>query len=103
MYAIVKLVGKQFRVEKGDTLVVDRLEAEVDKTFTVNEVLFVSDGKKSQVGTPLVEKASVEFKVLDHNKAKKIRVAKYRSKSRYRKVMGHRQYQTLLEVTAIKA
>lgn len=103
MYAIISLAGKQYRVEKGTKLTVDRLDAEEGKNITVNEVLFVSDGKKVSVGTPVLDKASVILKVLEHGQDKKIRVATYKAKSRYRKVKGHRQQITSVEVTDIKA
>lgn len=103
MYAIIRLAGKQFKVEQGDKIVVDRLEEEEGKTIAATEVLFISKDGKATVGTPLVDKASVKLKVLEHLKGDKIRVAKYKAKSRYRKVYGHRQLQTTLEVTAISA
>src|SRR5690606_4424781 len=99
--AIIQLAGKQFLVKKGDTLTVDRLEAPVDGEITVTDVLVVGSGDKSKIGTPLVEKASVTLKVAGHGKGEKIRVAKYKSKSRYRKVYGHRQHQTTLQVLSI--
>jgi len=102
-YAIIQLQGKQFMVRKGDTIVVDRLEDEAGKTITVSDVLLVGDDKSSSVGAPTVKGASVTLKVEDHNKGEKIRVLKYKSKSRYRKTQGHRQLQTTLTVDAISA
>lgn len=100
-YAIIGLLGKQHKVSVGDTLVVDRLTQEEGKTFEVKEVLLMADGADLKIGQPLVVGSSVSFKVLSHSKAKKIRVATYKSKSRSRKVKGHRQHQTTLEVVKI--
>lgn len=103
MYAIVKLQGKQFKVEKGSKITVDRLPTEIEKDFTSEEVLLVNDNGKVQLGAPFVAKATIKFKVLDHTRGDKIRVLKYKSKSRYRKLLGHRQLETELEVVEIKA
>ena len=102
-YAIIQLAGKQFKVEPDQELVVDRLEDNEGDTLKVTDVLLVADGDKIKVGTPLVKGASVTFKVEQHQKDKKIRVLKYKSKSRYRRTYGHRQYQTALKVTNIAA
>jgi len=103
-YAIIQIVGKQFKVEEGETIVTDRiLKKEVGDTFKITDVLLVADGKSSKVGTPLVKDAEVTLKILENGKGEKIRVAKYKSKSKYRKVIGHRQYQSTLEVIKIKA
>ena len=101
-YAIIQLLGKQHKVSLGDTIVVDRLPQEEGKTFEIKEVLLVADGADLKIGQPLVEGASVSLKVLSHDKAKKIRVATYKAKSRTRKVKGHRQHQSTLEITKIK-
>ncbi len=101
MYAIIRLTGKQFKVEQGDKIIVDRLAEEEGKTITLTEVLLISKDGKTTVGAPLIDKASVKLKVLEHLKGDKIRVAKYKAKSRYRKVYGHRQLQTALEVVAL--
>lgn len=101
-YAIVQIQGKQHRVQVGDQVVVDRLDQEKDATHQVTDVLLTNLNNKVTVGAPFVKNASVEFKVADHIKGEKIRVFKYKSKSRYRKTRGHRQAQTLLTVTALK-
>lgn len=102
-YAIVKLAGKQFKVSEGDEFILNRLDHEVDQDFETDQVLLVHDGKKAQVGTPLVEGATVKFKILDNFRGKKLRVGKFKAKSRYRRVKGHRQHLTKLEVVSIKA
>lgn len=101
-YAIIQLLGKQHRVTTGEKLVVDRLTDHAEgETFEVKEVLLVANGDDVQIGQPLVEKASVTLKVLTHGRGDKIRVAVYKSKSKYRKANGHRQHQSTIEVVKI--
>ncbi len=102
-YAVIQLQGKQFRVSEADQLVVDRVTTEVGKTFDISEVLMVVDGDARQVGQPLVAGAKVQLKVIEHDRADKIRVFKYKSKSRYRRTMGHRQEQSTVAVVKIAA
>jgi len=100
-YAIIQLQGKQFQVSEGDQITVDRLDkAEGDK-FTVNDVLLVVDGDKRKIGQPIVKGAKVECELVSNNKGDKLRVAKYKAKSRYRKVQGHRQLQSLVKILQI--
>lgn len=102
-YAIIQLQGKQHRVSVGDQLVVDRLDLEDGAALTVTDVLLVNTDKTVKVGTPLVKGASVELKATAKTKGEKIRVYKFKSKSRYRKTRGHRQAQTLVTVTNLTA
>lgn len=94
-YYIIKLSGKQYRVASGDTLTVDYLDAQIGDTVKA-DVLLEVNGDDVEVGTPVVKQLDV--KVLEHLKGDKIRVAKYKSKSRYRRVTGHRQSLTKVEV-----
>jgi large subunit ribosomal protein L21 len=105
-YAIIELAGKQYRVHEGFSFVVDRLDAEPDQEIKVDRVLLVGDDESSTkeaaiIGAPVVEKAIVTLRVVDQFRATKIRVATYKSKSRYRKVRGHRQHQTTVLTTKI--
>jgi large subunit ribosomal protein L21 len=105
-YAVIVLAGKQYTVSQGDTFIVDRLpDISVDETneFKIADVLLTKAGDTITVGKPLVKGASVTLKVLDQMKGPKLRVATYKSKSRYRRVIGHRQHQTKVEVISIKA
>lgn len=102
-YAIIQLAGKQYKVSPQDKLVVDRLETNPGEKITVTDVLFVGEGENAQIGTPLVKGAKVVLTVDSHSRAKKIRVAKYKSKSRYRRNYGHRQHQTTVIVESITA
>lgn len=101
-YAIIQLQGKQYRVSEGDTFDVDRLVGE-DKKMTISDVLLVNKEGKVSLGQPLVKGASVTLDLIEERKGEKIRVFKYKSKSRYRKTRGHRQALTRVSVTAIKA
>ncbi len=97
-YCVVQLNGKQFKVAKGDKLCLDKLPYKENETFEVSDVLLTSKKGKIQVGQPLVKKAKVQFKLLENKRSKKLRVAKFRAKSRYRRVKGHRQHQSIVEV-----
>ena len=101
-YAIIQLQGKQYQVSVGDTLTIDRLDAEVGQIIENKDVLLVADDEKVTIGQPLVKDALVKFKVLEHGRGDKIRVFKYKSKSRYRRTIGHRQDLTNIEITEIK-
>jgi len=104
MYAIVKTGGKQYKVEVGNILTVEKLEqAEVGKEVVLSDVLFLADGDKATIGKPTVAGASVTAKVKAQKRAPKILVFKRRPKKGYKKLQGHRQYVTELEVTNIKA
>ena len=102
MYAIIETVGKQVRVEVGQKIFVEKLEAEVGSTFTFDKVLLVADAKVS-IGTPYVKGATVTAKVEKQGKSKKIRVFKYKNKANERKTIGHRQPYTCLVIEAINA
>ncbi|MBP7875527.1 50S ribosomal protein L21 [Candidatus Woesebacteria bacterium] len=102
-YAIIQLQGKQHRVQVGDQLIVDRLENEDNTKMIVSDVLMTNVDDKVTVGAPFVKGATVELEIIEKTKGEKIRVFKYKSKSRYRKTRGHRQAQTLVTVTALKA
>ena len=102
MYAIVKTGGKQYKVSEGDVLFVEKLNANEGDVVTLNEVLAVNNGEL-KLGTPVVEGASVQAKVVEQGKAKKVTVFKYKAKKDYRKKTGHRQLFTKLVVEKINA
>ena len=99
MYAVIETGGKQYRVEKGSTLLVDRLSAEEGSKVDLRPVALLD--KKLVVGDEL-EKVKVEAKVAGHERGEKVRVFKYRPKKGYRRRAGHRSELTRLEVTEIK-
>lgn len=103
MYAILKTGGKQFKVQEGDVIFVEKLDVEVDSTIEINEVLAVSVDGVLTVGSPLIEGSKVEAKVLAQGKSKKIIVFKYKPKLDYRKKQGHRQPYTKLQIEKIYA
>ena len=103
MYAVIKTGGKQYRVQQGDVIFVEKLNAQADEAVTFDEVLLVGDADQSKVGTPVVEGAKVEGKVLAQVKGKKVVVYKYKAKKNERKKQGHRQPYTKVEITAINA
>ena len=100
-YAIIQIVGKQYKVSEGEKFTVDRLDTEEGKSVDITDVLLVHDDKKVSIGEPLVKGAKVSCKVLSNHKGEKVRVAKFKAKSRYRKVHGHRQHLSTLEVVKI--
>lgn len=102
-YAIIQLAGKQYKVSPQEKLFVNRLPQAEGEIITITDVLLVGEGEATQIGTPLVAGAKVLLKVVDHYRADKIRVAKYKSKSRYRRMQGHRQHETTVVVESIVA
>ena len=103
MYAVIKTGGKQYRVQQGDVIFVEKLNAQADEAVTFEEVLLVGDGEEAKIGAPVVEGAKVEGKVLAQVKSRKIVVYKYKAKKNERKKQGHRQPYTKVEITAINA
>ncbi len=100
-YAIVETGGKQVRVELGRFYDVEKLDVEVEETVILDQVMLVRHSGGTAVGQPLVAGASVQTRVLQHGKAKKILVYKMRPKKGYRRRKGHRQQFTRLMVEAI--
>lgn len=101
MYAIVETSGKQYRVQEGQVITVDRMQAEVGSEITLDRVLLVH-GDQVQIGTPLVDGASVTAKVVDHPRGEKVITFKYRPTRRMRRRVGFRHSHTQLEITAIR-
>lgn len=102
MYAIIEACGKQYKVVEGDTVFFEKLDTEVGKKVTFDNVILVSDEKKVQVGNPYVKGVKVEGKVVSHGKGKKIIVFKMKPKKNERTKQGHRQPYTKVEITSIK-
>ena len=101
MLAIIKTGGKQYKVEVGDKIKVEKLEGEEGGNIVFDEVLFVGDDKEVKVGTPAIKGAKVEAKVLDQGRAKKVRVVKYKNKTRQYTSNGHRQSFTKVKISKI--
>jgi len=100
MYALVEFKGKQYRVEKGALLQVDKLDAEPGSTVDIDSVLLIS-GDSVTVGAPYVAGAKVQAVVEGHKKAKKIIVLKYKPKKDYRRKLGHRQQYSMIKIQDI--
>lgn len=103
MYAIIETGGKQYRVEEGDVLRIEKLEAADGDMIEVDKVLAVGEGENLKVGTPYVEGAKVQLKIGTQGKGKKIIVFKYKPKKNYRKKQGHRQPYSQVVVEKIEA
>lgn len=101
MYAIVETGGKQYKLEEGRYLDIELLDAKENEKVTFDKIVMLVNGKKSKVGQPYVAGATVEGKVVKHDKAKKIIVYKQRPKKGYRKKQGHRQQFTRVMVSKI--
>lgn len=102
MYAIIKTGGKQYRVQEGDNIFVEKLDADVDSNVVFDQVLAVVNDGDVKVGAPVVEGAKVTAKVLAQGKEKKILVFKYKAKSNYRRRQGHRQPFTKVSIEKIE-
>ena len=102
MYALNESCGKQYKVAEGDVVFFEKLDAEEGKKVTFDKVVLVSEDGKVQVGNPYVKSVKVEGKVVSHGKAKKILVYKMKPKKNYRRMQGHRQPYTKVEITSIK-
>lgn len=101
MYAIIETGGKQYKVQEGDILFIEKLNAAQDETVTFDKVIAVTDGKALKVGTPTLAGAAVSAKVLKNGKAKKIYVMKYKAKKNEKKKLGHRQPYTKVQIEKI--
>ena len=101
MYAIFESGGRQYKAEENGVLRIDKLEAEPGSALTFDKVLAVSSDEGLAVGTPYVEGATVAAQVLEQGKAKKIIVFKYKPKSQYKRIRGHRQQYTAVRITGI--
>jgi large subunit ribosomal protein L21 len=103
VYAIVRTGGKQYRVETGATIYVERLEAPVGQKVTLDDVLLVGGEGEVRVGSPRIDAASVVGTVLDQGRDRKIRVFKFKKRKHYRRTRGHRQSFTALRIDTINA
>ncbi|CAM3487219.1 50S ribosomal protein L21 [Hydrogenibacillus schlegelii] len=103
MYAIIETGGKQYRVEQGTVLFVEKLPAEVGETVVFDKVLFVEKDGEVMIGAPYIGGARVTAKVEKQGRGKKIIVFKYKPKKNYHKKQGHRQPYTRVRIEAIEA
>lgn len=101
MFAVIETGGKQYKVNEGDVIYVEKLDVANGETVTFDKVLAVSDGDKFSVGAPYVEGASVVANVIETGKGKKLYVFKYKPKKNEKKKIGHRQPYTKLQISKI--
>lgn len=100
-FAVIKTGGKQYVVEPGKKLKIEKIKGEVNDSVNFDNVLLLADDKDVKIGAPVLKDALVEAKILKQAKAKKVVVSKYKSKTRYFKTKGHRQMFTEVEITKI--
>jgi len=100
-YAVIAISGSQYRVEEGKTYTLDLQDVKEGDTQTTDQVLLVVDDKETKIGTPTVKNAIVEYQVVKNYQGEKLRVFKYKSKSRYRKTRGFRAQLSDVKITKI--
>jgi large subunit ribosomal protein L21 len=103
MYAVVNTGGKQYKVQKGETLRIEKIPGEVGSAVTFDKVLMVADGDNIRVGQPVLENVAVQAQIVEQDKAKKILIFKYKRRKRYRRKNGHRQPFTAIRIDGIEA
>jgi large subunit ribosomal protein L21 len=102
MFAVIRTGGKQYTVAKDDVIAVERLDGEPGATVELGEVLMVGDGADVSTGTPLLDGASVSATLVEQRRTDKIIVFKKKRRQNYRRKNGHRQHQTVLQITEIR-
>ena len=103
MYAVIKTGGKQYKVEAGITLKVEKLLGEVGSKLVIDKVLMIADGETTTIGAPLIAGATVNATVVSHGRADKVMIFKFRRRKHYRKTQGHRQSFTEIQIGEILA
>ncbi len=101
MFAVIKTGGKQYRVQEGDILQIEKLNKEEGQELAFNQVLLIEDEEKTLIGTPYIEKALIRAVVIENFKDKKIIVFKKKRRKQYRKTKGHRQELTKIKIEQI--
>ena len=102
-YAVIKTSGRQYKICQDEEIVVDQIEGKKGDKVIFNEVLLIVDEKEVIIGTPKISKAKVTAEILKQEKGEKIRIAKFKAKSRYRRVMGFRARLTRLKIKKISS
>lgn len=102
MYAVIESGGKQHRVEEGEVLKLEKLEAATGETIEFDRVLMVGSGSDVKIGAPVVDGSKVTAEVVSHGRHEKIRIVKFNRRKHYRNETGHRQWFTEVKITGIK-
>jgi len=103
MYAVIVTGGKQYRVEEGQTLKVEKIESATGDSIELEQVLLIGNGDDVKIGQPVVEGAKVTAEIVAHGRHKKVKIIKFRRRKHSMKQMGHRQWFTELKITSISA
>ena len=101
MYAVIKSGGKQHRVEPGEVLRLEKLDATEGETVNFDRVMMIGEGENIQIGTPFVDGGAVTAEVVSHGRGEKITIIKMRRRKHYRRQAGHRQYFTEVKIKEI--
>ena len=101
MYAVIKTGGKQYRVAEGQTLKVEKIDAEEGASVEFDTVLMIADGEQVRIGAPYIDGARVTATVESQGRSPKVRIVKFRRRKHYRKTQGHRQSYTELRISGI--
>lgn len=103
MYAVIVSGGKQHRVSEGETLKVEKLQAEPGASVEIDQVLLVANGEDVKIGAPVVDGAKVTAEVVGHGRGVKVRIIKFKRRKHHMKKQGHRQWFTEIKITGISA
>lgn len=103
MYAVIVTGGKQYRVEEGQTLKVEKIETATGESINLEKVLLIGNGDDVKIGQPIVAGATVTAEIVAHGRHKKVKIIKFRRRKHSMKQMGHRQWFTELRITSITA
>jgi large subunit ribosomal protein L21 len=103
MYAVIRTGGKQYKVTTGDVVDIERLPQEAGAEIEFDDVLMLIDGDDVRIGTPKLDGARVRAKIVEHRRADKVLIVKFRRRKHYAKRQGHRQWQSRVEITGIAA
>jgi len=98
-FAVIMTGGKQYLVKPGETIKIEKLNAEKDSDFNFDKVLLINDGENLTIGKPFISDAKIEAKILEQGRGKKITVIGYKSKTRFHKKRGHRQPYTQVKIS----
>jgi large subunit ribosomal protein L21 len=102
MYAVIQTGGKQYRVEEGDRLRVEKLDSAPGDNVTFDQVLMVADGDDVKIGQPVLDGASVTGEVVEHGRGQKLKIVKFRRRKHSRRTHGHRQWFSEVKITGVK-